>query len=75
MGWNSANLIFDPVAEILLKSTAQPQEITNILVCLIKELQAGDWDTENESLEDFAHEPSVVEAFRICGVEPELDED
>jgi hypothetical protein len=68
MGWNSANDIFDPVAESLLDHNIDFHSRVNILTSLIRNLQSQDWDTEDESLERFASHPEVVEAFRLCGV-------
>lgn len=68
MGWNSANEIFDPVAQALLNNNVDHHSKVDILTTLIRNLQSQDWDTEDESLDDFRHEDSVVEAFRLCGV-------
>jgi hypothetical protein len=63
MGWNSANRIFDPVAHALIKAGANDDTKRTVLRDLIKELQEGDWDTEDESLEDFLGDPAIVQAF------------
>lgn len=68
MGWASAGYIFDPVCKALQKSFMVPEARQKILVTLIKALQDGDWDTEDESLEQFAEDPVVVKAFQECGV-------
>jgi hypothetical protein len=68
MGWNSANYIFDPVAEVLVQEKIDPKVALKVLVTLIRNLQSEDWDTEDESLEDFKNYPVVVEAFKMCGV-------
>lgn len=68
MGWNSAGDIFDPVAQALLDSNVDYYSTVHILTVLIRGLQDGDWDTEDESLEQFAQWPAVVEAFEKCGV-------
>lgn len=68
MGWNSAGGIFDPVCEALQKSFLVPEARQKILVTLIRVLQENDWDTEDESLGDFADDPVVVAAFRECEV-------
>jgi dUTP pyrophosphatase len=68
MGWNSANEIFDPVARAVLNSHVSKDDAVNILTTLIRNLQSEDWDTEDESLEEFAAWPEVVEAFKLCGV-------
>lgn len=63
MGWNSANRIFDPVARALQRAGADDQTKRTVLGDLVKELQDGDWDTEDESLEDFLDDPAIVTAF------------
>jgi hypothetical protein len=64
MGWSSANDIFDPVARALISHEESYDIKLAILVPLINALQDGDWDTEDESLEEFKDDPAVVEAFR-----------
>jgi hypothetical protein len=68
MGWNSAGEIFNPVAQALIDTNAPDDTKTRVLGDLIKQLQSGGWDTEDESLERFTHDPAVVEAFRRNGV-------
>jgi hypothetical protein len=68
MGWNSANRIFDPVAAALTKAGVDDDTKRTTLRTLIKELQDGDWDTEDESLEDYLHDPAIVGAFADCNV-------
>lgn len=63
MGWNSANRIFDPVARALIEAGATDDVKRKVLGDLIRELQDGDWDTEDESLEDFLGDPAIVQAF------------
>ncbi|MFF7329710.1 hypothetical protein [Streptomyces sp. NPDC008150] len=64
MGWNSANRIFDPVARALIDTGADTTTTTRkVLSDLIGELQDGDWDTGDESLEDFLDHSAVVSAF------------
>lgn len=76
MGWNSANRIFDPTARALVCSDASDEEITDVLHTLILELMAGDWDTLDESIEEFREYPAVIEAFRRAAPEwLEEDED
>jgi len=64
MGWASAGGIFDPVAQALIDHGASDE--LKLLICdkLIGVLQEGDWDTEGESLSQFADDPVIVEAFR-----------
>ncbi|MGK9463961.1 hypothetical protein ACSLFT_28605 [Streptomyces sp. G6] len=63
MGWNSANRIFDPVARALINTGADDTTKRKVLGDLISELQDGDWDTGDESLEDFLDDPAIVAAF------------
>lgn len=64
MGWASAGAIFDPVAKALVELNAPDETKIRVLGDLIGALQDGDWDTEDESLEQFADDPAIVEAFR-----------
>jgi hypothetical protein len=63
MGWSSANEIFNPVARALIETGADDDTKTRVLGDLIAGLQEGDWDTEDESLEDFKDDPAIVKAF------------
>jgi hypothetical protein len=63
MGWSSANSIFNPVAQALIDTGADDVTKRKVLGGLIAGLQEGDWDTEDESLEDFADDPAIVAAF------------
>ncbi|MFJ6061634.1 hypothetical protein ACIQHU_01195 [Streptomyces tendae] len=63
MGWNSANRIFDPVARALIDTGADDNTKRKVLGDLIGELQDGDRDTGDESLEDFLNDPAIVAAF------------
>jgi hypothetical protein len=68
MGWSSANQIFDPVARALIDAGADDTTKRKVLGDLISNLQNGDWDTEDESLEDFLADPAIVAAFADHGV-------
>lgn len=63
MGWSGANAIFDPVARALIAAHASDEVKRKVLGDLIGGLQEGDWDTEDESLEEFLHDPAIVQAF------------
>jgi hypothetical protein len=63
MGWSSANEIFNPVARALIDTGADDTTKRKVLGSLIGGLQDGDWDTEDESLEDFLDDPAIVAAF------------
>lgn len=64
MGWASANSIFDRTATVLLASGAEDYVITDTLAALIGELTDHDWDTLDESIEEFRDKPAVMAAFR-----------
>ena len=68
MGWSGANRIFNPVARALIDAGATPEAQQKVLGDLIKGLQDGDWDTADESLEDFLDAPAVIAAFADAGV-------
>jgi hypothetical protein len=68
MGWSSANQIFDPVARALIEVSASDDVKTRVLGKLIEQLQDGDWDTGDESLEEFADDPAIVAAFAANGI-------
>ena len=60
--------MFDPIAKALVEANADPDIIRRTLGSLIGELQELDWDTELDSLQQFADCPAVVEAFRDMGI-------
>lgn len=64
MGWASASAVFDPVAKAMVELGAPDEMKIRVLGDLIGALQAGDWDTEDESLGEFQSDPAIVEAFR-----------
>lgn len=67
MGWNSANQIFDPVCDLVVSmvegNSLSEDQATSLLSTLIDKLQDGDWDTEDESLENYLNYAYVVNAF------------
>lgn len=63
MGWSSAGGIFDPIAQALIDHGASVELKRKVLVKLIDVLRDGDWDTEDESLDQFRHDPAIVSAF------------
>jgi hypothetical protein len=68
MGWSSAGEIFDVVARELIDSGAPDDVVGRVRSVLIRNLQYGDWDTEDESLGQFLDHPAIVQAFREHGV-------
>ena len=75
MGWASASRIFDPVAKGLIDAGASEEIKRRVLGDLIGTLQGEDWDTEDESLEEFRDDPVIVELFAEHGVRLAGDED
>jgi hypothetical protein len=74
MGWASAGDIFDPVARELIAAGTSDEIVLRVCVKLIETLQGGDWDTEDESRDEFLENPTIVEAFRRRGVYPQCGE-
>lgn len=69
MGWSSAgSTIFDPVARSVIEAGVSDDAKRTILGKLIEKLREGDWDTEDESLEEFTRDPVIVALFREYGV-------
>lgn len=77
MGWASGGEIFDSVAAALIEAGASDDLKGRVLGSLIEKLQDGDWDTEDESLTAFRHDPVIVAAFikRRVGDQIESDTD
>jgi hypothetical protein len=68
MGWSAGNTVFDPVARKARELGLSDEQVTELLTILIRELQDRDWDTEDESLEEFEDDAAIVEAFRRQGI-------
>ena len=64
MGWASGGRIFDRVARKLIEARVPDDAVTAVCVDLIEELTDGDWDTLDESIEQFEDHPAIMEAFR-----------
>lgn len=67
MGWASAGDIFDPVAQALIDCGATDVVKREVLGRLIQQLRSEDWDTCDESLEQFRDDPVIVELFHRDG--------
>jgi len=68
MGYASAgHAIFNPVMRELIALNASDDVKTQMATRLIAVLQEEDWDTEDESLEEFANDPAIVLAFANAG--------
>jgi hypothetical protein len=74
MGWASASRIFDPVAQGLIDAGASEEIKRRVLGDLIGVLQGEDWDTEDESLEEFGDDPVIVAVFAEHGIKLHDDE-
>ena len=76
MGWGSAGYrIFDPVAQGLIDAGASEEIKRHVLSGLIEVLQENGWDTEHDSLDNFADDPVVVAVFAEHGIELDEDDD
>lgn len=64
MGWSIGNEVFDPVARKARELELSDEQVTELLTVLIHGLQERDWDTEDESLDEFKDDEAIVEAFR-----------
>lgn len=69
MGWSSGGDVFNSTARTLLAAGVQPDMVTKALAVLIDQLLDGDWDTCDESVQEFRNEPAVIAAFRIAAPE------
>lgn len=78
MGWNSAGGIFDSVAERLLQGVAEGEATETVavetLAVLARVLRDGDWDVEDESLQQFNGSRIVESALRAAGWVPRDDD-
>lgn len=64
MGWGSAGGYFDAVADALIEGGATDAVKTKVCSVLIGLFRGEDWDTYRDSLDQFADDPAIVEAFR-----------
>ncbi|MFG2976268.1 hypothetical protein ACGFYY_25210 [Streptomyces sp. NPDC048331] len=63
MGWGSAYRVFNNVADGFIEAGASDEVKEKTLTKLIADLQAEDWDTELDSLQDYRDDPAIVRAF------------
>ncbi len=73
MGWASAGDIFDPVAQALIDLGADRGTKRRVLGTLIDKLRDGDWDTCDESLQEFGHDADIVALFVERGIGSDID--
>ncbi|TKK84595.1 hypothetical protein FDA94_28615 [Herbidospora galbida] len=69
MGWNTGGQIFDIVAQALDDAFATEETVVAVLTPLVAYLQDEDWDTEDESLAAFRHNPAIVKVLVAAGVD------
>lgn len=64
MGWGSAGQIFDDVAQGLIEAGASDEILDKVCYRLAKSLTDQDWDTVDESIDEFRGHPVVQNALR-----------
>jgi hypothetical protein len=64
MGWASAGGYFDAVADALIDGNASDEVKTKVRSTLIGMFRGEDWDTHLDSLDRYADDPAIVQAFR-----------
>jgi hypothetical protein len=64
MGWGSAGGYFDAVADALIDGGASDEVKTKVCSTLIGVFRGEDWDTHLDSLDRYADDPAIVQAFR-----------
>ena len=77
MGWASAsgvfNKIFEPLRTLYDEGKMPAQMLKDVAKNVIEAFEDCDWDTQDESLEEFAECAPIVEAFKE--VDPEMFEE
>lgn len=73
MGWASAGSIFDPIAQALIELNATDEMKRRVLGRLIDVLSDGDWDTQDESMDAFRDDPTIIALFMQHGHRNEID--
>ncbi|RKR92838.1 hypothetical protein BDK92_7320 [Micromonospora pisi] len=63
MGLSSGSDIFNPVASALIDTYAPAHTIRAVLGTLLEKLRDADWDTYDESREEFRDNPVIAEVF------------
>ncbi len=64
MGWSGGGEIFNEVAWTLIEAGVEDQLMDRVLYKLADSLTDGDWDTVDESIDEFAGHPVVQHALR-----------
>lgn len=68
MGWSSGHEVFNAVAHQLSQEGVPDETRRRVLGVLIDGLRDRDWDSEDESLEEFRDDPLIVKLFAERGV-------
>jgi hypothetical protein len=63
MGWASAGHIFEAVADATIDAHLDERQQKEVLAPLINELLVGDWDTWDESIDEYRNQPGILAAF------------
>jgi hypothetical protein len=64
MGWSSGGEIFDDVARALVDAQVGDELLDRVLYLLAVRLTDQDWDTVDESIDEFAGQPVAQHALR-----------
>jgi hypothetical protein len=67
MGWASGGAIFDRVAHALVQLGADDKTMRGVLKPLYDELRDGDWDTVEESMDQFWFHPAIMSVLVDAG--------
>ena len=67
MGWASASGIFDSAVSAAIEAGLDGDKLTQFATNMIDTLSDQDWDTQDESVEQFRNNPYVVKAFEDRG--------
>lgn len=73
MGWSSGGEVFDPVARLLVQRCTDDDLTEQVCYLLASTLADRDWDTLDESVEEFAGFPEVQHALRKAAGSVYLD--
>jgi hypothetical protein len=69
MGWSGGHEVFNGVARVLVEHPSAGEDLKRaVLGTLIDRLRHEDWDSEDESLQEFRDDAVIVELFRKRGI-------
>ncbi len=69
MGWTGGNQIADRTLRALEQNGEEYRAVVKVTQALVESLLDEDWDTWDEVLAEWRHDPAVVEGFRLAGCE------